>query len=229
MLPKVLRNTTIGRVIAGRNQVQYNPTASKDKVNKWMGTVSSKATSPGAKGNVVQLSSLISYYNRLSTDPIPEIDWSQWKDVIQTEGLVDKVKTNFETLQKEQYNIDAIVNTVISAPSKELENISLDLKYHQAVWVDKYSDYVFFLFELEDYGNPEEYLMHQNYDIFYGLEAELEELTETHNWLPGSKDDINIRGYYASQFLWGKKVISYYRHPADDFKSAKATKNILGR
>jgi len=72
-------------------------------------------------------------------------------------------------------------------------------------------------------------LMHQTYDTFYGLEAELEELTETHNWIPGSKDDINLRGYYASQFLWGKKVVSYYRHPADDFKSAKATKNILGR
>ena len=52
-----------------------------------------------------------------------EIDWKFWKDTIQTEGLVDKVKTNFETLQKEQYNIDGIVNTVISAPSKELENI----------------------------------------------------------------------------------------------------------
>lgn len=36
-----------------------------------MATVSSKATSPAAKGNAAQLSSLISYYNRLSTEPIP--------------------------------------------------------------------------------------------------------------------------------------------------------------
>ncbi len=71
--------------------------------------------------------------------------------------------------------------------------------------------------------------MHEEYDFFYGLEADLEELTETHNYIPGSKDDINLRGYYAAQFNWGKKVISYFRHPADDFKAAQATKNILGR
>ncbi len=82
--------------------------------------------------------------------------------------------------------------------------------------------------------------MHENYDFFYGLEAELEELNETHNYIQGiinklfvnisgAKDDINVRGYYASQFNWGKKVISFYRHPADDFKGGRATKNILGR
>lgn len=71
--------------------------------------------------------------------------------------------------------------------------------------------------------------MHEEYDFFYGLEADLEELTETHNYIPGSKDDVNLRGYYTAQFNWGKKVISYFRHPADDFKAAQATKNILGR
>ena len=38
-----------------------------------------------------------------------------------------------------------------------------------------------------------------------------------------------MRSYIATQFAWGKKVISFYRHPADDFKCARATKNILGR
>ena len=28
-------------------------------------------------------------------------------------------------------------------------------------------------------------LVHENYDFFYGLEAELEELIETHNYFPG--------------------------------------------
>ena len=51
--------------------------------------------------------------------------------------------------------------------------------------------------------------MHEEYDFFYGLEADLEELTETHNYIAGSKDDVNLRGYYTAQFNWGKKVISY--------------------
>lgn len=29
-------------------------------------------------------------------------------------------------------------------------------------------------------------LVHENYDFFYGLEAELEELVETHNYIAGS-------------------------------------------
>ncbi len=92
--------------------------------------------------------------------------------------------------------------------------------------------------------------MHELYDKYYGLEADLEELTETNNYIggisikilvfykkfslwilfeKGSKDDINARGYFQAQFAWGKKVISFYRHPADDFKGARGTKNILGR
>lgn len=31
-------------------------------------------------------------------------------------------------------------------------------------------------------------LVHENYDFFHGLEAELEELTETHNYIPGKKE-----------------------------------------
>lgn len=95
--------------------------------------------------------------------------------------------------------------------------------------MNTYADYQMFLFDLEDYGNSNEYMMHENYDFFYGLESELEELTETHNYFAGSKDDINLRSYIACQFNWGKKVISFYRHPADDFKCGKCTKNILGR
>ena len=47
--------------------------------------------------------------------------------------------------------------------------------------------------------------MHEHFGFFKGLESELEELTETHNYIPGifnlsllgSKDDVNLRGYIA--------------------------------
>jgi len=41
-------------------------------------------------------------------------------------------------------------------------------------------------------------IVHENYDFFYGMEADLEELTETHNYIPGAKDDVNLRGYYTA-------------------------------
>ncbi len=31
------------------------------------------------------------------------------------------------------------------------------------------------------------FIEHENYDFFYGLEADLEELTETHNYFPGTR------------------------------------------
>lgn len=143
--------------------------------------------------------------------------------------MVDKVKENYESLIKEQYNTDAISKQISSASSKALDDIENELSFHAAIWLNAYADYTMFLFELEEYNDPNDYLMHENFDFFRGLETELEELTETHNYIPGAKDDVNLRGYLATQFAWGKKVISFYRHPADDFKCAKATKNMLGR
>lgn len=73
-----------------------------------------------------------------------------------------------------------------------------ELVWHGALWMNNYADYQMHLFEIEEYGDGNDYLMHENYDFFSGLEADLEELTETHNYIPGSKDDINLRGYYQA-------------------------------
>jgi len=192
--------------------------------------MSSKANTIESRAFVGQLNSLLNFYIRPSTyEHESEINWEEWKDKIQTEGLVDKIKTNYDSLKEEKYNLESVTNAIISVPSKELEDISNELYFHSSIWANCYTDYQVFLYELEDYGNYHDYLLHENFDFFYGLEAELEELVETHNYIAGSKDDLNLRGYYAAQFNWGKKVVSFYRHPSDDFKSVRATKNILGR
>ena len=122
-----------------------------------------------------------------------------------------------------------MVHQVVNSQSKDFEELDHELGFHRRLWLDNYCDYHYFLFSLEDYGNPDDYLPHENADFFKGFEAHLEELVETHNYFPGSKDDINLFTYLANQFAWGKKVVSFYRHPGDDFKSARGTKNILGR
>jgi hypothetical protein len=40
-----------------------------------------------------------------------------------TEGLVDKVKANHDSLKEEDYNVEGIITQLVSAPSKELEEI----------------------------------------------------------------------------------------------------------
>lgn len=103
------------------------------------------------------------------------------------------------------------------------------MSFHTAIWIDNYSDYVEFLLALEEFSGTNDYMLHELADIFYGIETLAEEQAETHNYIAGSKDDINLWGYMAAQFQWGKKVITFYRHPADDFKCLKATKNVMGR
>lgn len=213
-----------------RNVQKYRQADGQEKVKRWMANMTSKASTTESRSYVAQLSSVLNFYTRpVSNEAQPTVNWNQWKEQLFTEGLVDKVKQNHDSLKAEEYNVEGVISQIISAPSKELEEISNELYFHGAVWANAYADYASFLYELQEYGNSNDYLMHENYDFFYGLETELEELIETHNYIAGSKDDINLRGYYAAQFNWGKKVISFYRHPGDDFKGGRATKNILGR
>ena len=66
-------------------------------------------------------------------------------------------------------------------------------------------------------------------DTFRFAKATAQTREETGNYYDGSLDDVNLFGYFQNQFSWGKHMISYYRHPNDDFKCLLATKNILGR
>eukprot|EP01017_Pseudomicrothorax_dubius_P022102 TRINITY_DN2380_c0_g1_i1.p1 TRINITY_DN2380_c0_g1~~TRINITY_DN2380_c0_g1_i1.p1 ORF type:complete len:230 (+),score=59.25 TRINITY_DN2380_c0_g1_i1:136-825(+) len=225
-----LRKGFAATVMPRSTVVKHRPVADPERTRRWLNALTNRATTNESRNLAGQLSSLVNFYNRPSSgESVPEIDWNHWKETLRTEGLVDKVKNNYEGLVKEQYEVDAIATKVLNDDSEPLVALTYEMQYHGLVWLNNYSDYVGFLFELEEYGNPNDYLMHENYDFFHGLEAELEELVETHNYYPGAKDDLNLRGYYVAQFAWGKKVITYYRHPADDFKATRATKNILGR
>ena len=54
---------------------------------------------------------------------IKAIDWNFWKDNISTEGLVDKVKVNYNEIAKQEYQVEPISKAVINSQSKELEEI----------------------------------------------------------------------------------------------------------
>jgi hypothetical protein len=57
-----------------------------------MNTLQSKATTSESKNYVIQLQSILNYYNRKSVvQDIKDIDWNHWKNEIATVGLVEKV------------------------------------------------------------------------------------------------------------------------------------------
>ena len=71
--------------------------------------------------------------------------------------------------------------------------------------------------------------MDEMFDLFPGIEEWSQSLWETHCYIAGSRSDVNLWGFMRAQFSWGRKVITYFRHPADDNRGYKATKNTLGR
>ena len=103
------------------------------------------------------------------------------------------------------------------------------MAFHTAIWVDNYADYLSFLSELDSISNPRDYTTLEYTDMHSGFASSGDELTETHNYLPGAKSDVNLFVYMGIQFAWGKKFSGFYRHPADDFKGGRATKNTMGR
>lgn len=52
---------------------------------------------------------------------------------------------------------------------------------------------------------------------------------ETHCYFSGANDDVNLWGYMIKQFAWGRRVHIFYKHPTEDFKDGKATKNSMSR
>ena len=70
----------------------FSDLANSSETENWVKKLNERATSSEGKSSVGQLSSLVSYYNRNSNeDQVGEINWSEWKDKLQTEGIVDKI------------------------------------------------------------------------------------------------------------------------------------------
>lgn len=103
------------------------------------------------------------------------------------------------------------------------------MAFHTMIWVDNYMDYVEFLINLQSVSNLNDYGTMEMMDFYPGFAAQGDALNETHNYFAGAKDDINLFSYIGNQFAWGKKVFTFYRHPTDDNKGARATKNTMGR
>jgi hypothetical protein len=103
------------------------------------------------------------------------------------------------------------------------------MAFHNAIWLDNYLDYVVFLNDLSSLSHPSDYSFLEWVDIHPTLEYKADALMETHCYVPGTRDDVNLFGYMGEQFAWGKTVVTFYKHPCDDYKESKATKNTLGR
>lgn len=103
------------------------------------------------------------------------------------------------------------------------------MAYHTAIWLENYGTYVQWLSDIETFGNIQDYSFQEINDFFPANEPSADALVETHNYLPGAKDDTNLFGFMSIQFDWGKRIVTFYQHPSTDNKGGRATKNTMGR
>jgi hypothetical protein len=211
------------------------PTNAQDEkaqkiIDKWVKRIQAKSTTSEGKGYSVQLTSLINYYTRRpESDQVEEINWEQWKNELNTKDIVDKIKGNHESLMKESYDKAPILERVEKTRSPYEDSINKEMMYHSMLWMTFYMDNIRLKVNLEYVPRLTECALHEKADLMPGVEAENQRRVETHAYLPGALDDVNFQSYLVGQFMWGKKVSTYYRHPSDDFRALKATKNIMGR
>ena len=103
------------------------------------------------------------------------------------------------------------------------------MAFHTAIWLENYGTYVQWLADIETFGNANDYTASEMHDFFPRVQPTADGHTETHNYLPGSKDDTNVYGFMTIQFDWGKRIVTFYSPPSTDNKGGRATKNTMGR
>ena len=202
----------------------------KANVDEWMSTVQSKATTTEGKSYTLQLTSLINYYNRkFEESDKSKINWEEWDQKIQTKGIVEKIKNNVESLTKEKYSKQPLIEKVRNSVSPQEASINNELFYHITLWSAFYTvnmqqhTSLKFIPRLSDLGTVEKC------DIFPGQCTEGQRAQETFNMTPWSFDDLPVVNYAFNQFRWGKRMATFMRHPNDDYRSVKGTRTIMGR
>ena len=194
-----------------------------------MKKVSSKVSTASGKSTVGQLTSLVSHFNKRPLEENPEIDWADWDSRIRTPDFVSGLRDKFEFLNNQNYKSEAIIEAVKESSSEAYSNMNNELQFHNDLWFEYHLSNKKFQNDIKDAGNLLDYRFEDLYEMMPKTKAFSSKLHQTGNYLPGSHNDVNFYGYLYIQFSWGKKMVSFYRHPEDDYRSARATKNILGQ
>ena len=198
-------------------------------IESWSSTISSKASTAEGKNLSLQLSSLINFYNReFQENEKSKINWDEWKSKIQTKGLVDKIQANTEELLEKSYNTEPIMEKVKNSVSEHEDSINKELHFHTALWSTFYLDQLDQHISLKFIPRMNDLSKMEKMDYFPAELLEKNSQWETMNFQPNTFQDTDMTNWTFSQFVWGKRLQSFYSHPVDDFRSDKATVNQLG-
>ena len=86
-----------------------------------------------------------------------EIDWDSYKDQLETVGLVDKLKENYDSLQSQNYEVENVAIEASKNKSIERDAMDKELEYQWTVWAANYFAYRHVMMEVEDLANLWDY------------------------------------------------------------------------
>ena len=91
-----------------------------------------------------QLASLLDYYNRPhdGASKLPEIQWDSYRSNIHTEGVVDKIKSKYESFMASEFDVGGALGQV-GQRSEARKNLDVTMQYNYNLWM------VHYLFHLE--------------------------------------------------------------------------------
>lgn len=93
-------------------------------VDKWIKTISDKATTSEGKLYASQLASVVTFYNKVpETLEQPQVNWEDWSKRITTKGLVEKIRDNTQALINQKYNVTAIAEKLGGEKSDDYKRI----------------------------------------------------------------------------------------------------------
>ena len=204
--------------------------AGEDVIGSWMKKVNNKVSTKKGRNTVAQLSALMSHYNKtpIITEDT-EINWNDWEGKIQTEGFVSQLKEKFQALDQQNYRSEEIMEQVNGSSSEAYSNMNSELQFHSELWFQWYLKNRKKENDLNDFGcgldvETSEYLKHIPKE-----KAFLYKCMETGNAAVGNLRDVNHLELIMTQFEWGRVQTTFYKHQADDYHGARATKNIMGQ
>lgn len=203
--------------------------AGRAKLGEWVRLLASKSSTPEGKTHAGQVAALVTHFAKPAPAAVEEPDWQAWRERIATPGLVDRVEQNFHALSAEGYAVEELARRVQESATAEFAQLASHLHYHRALWKTMYHDHMAVLTHFKFFSGFHQLTTAEWYDRFPGAEAYLAKLNETFDEFPGATDDLNYSAYLINQFVWGRNVVSFYRHPSMDFRCLRATNAKMGR
>lgn len=90
------------------------------------------------------MASLLDFYNRPhdGASKLPKIQWDSYRSNIHTEGVVDKIKSKYESFMASEFDVGGAIGQV-GQRSEARKNLDVTMQYNYNLWM------VHYLFHLE--------------------------------------------------------------------------------